>query len=867
VREAEEECDDGNQIDDDACHDDCTLNCSAEDYPSTFAAIQAVIFEAPVYGCTASICHSAAAAATNGGLNLESGQSYLSLLGPGGSGAQSEASLLKRVEPGEPDLSLLYLKLLKNTDPAGYAQIHPVDDIGAAMPNAGTPLTAAHLEAVRGWIRGGAPQDKVVEGTAALLGTCLPEPDPLKIPEPAPPPPGQGVQLRQAPWPLPANTGADQGEDEICMAAYYDLTQTSLVPDWARAACPDEFSLRKGCSNNTEQACSEDAECGAGNTCVPVRNATNPGNECFTWDRQVLYQDPQSHHSLINLYTGSSDTDDVDPATGKTWWGDWTYKLEPTDPEYAAKNGLPCDPTEIDPALGYNKGCSGEVKSSFACIGYGPPDSSDFSSNVLSLIGGSQEPYYTLDLAEGAYGRLPMKGILVWNSHAFNLTPTDSTLAQYLNVDFAPAEDQRWPTEQLFIADWIFAQNVPPFETREVCATWTLPRNTQLFRLSSHTHRHGVQWRTWAPPNVPCQPACPPTACVEPGFCFCDNSMGKVCSTDYFTPCTSDAECGAGDACITLPICEGPRADAPVYFSTSYSDPLQLDFTPPVVLDSPNVEERTYLFCSVFDNGVETPVKQHSTSPFPPPLRIFGIELDPTTTEFIGGPCRPDRLACLDGPKKGELCWTGDQASADAFCGGSGLCDACPVHGGITTEDEMFILLGNYFVTGGSASASPIEGARVLVKNGSGRFAFKATDQEEIVVGGDPAALGASLVVAGADPALGSSGRIDLDPSKWKALRRNGQIVGWKYKDRSRSRGGVSKVLLKNGQLEIEAGGEGWPWQPDDATGGVWVHFTVGGEGWCAKFAPDTNARTMRSRPGVFEAVDAAAPGSCAAGL
>ena len=29
---------------------------------------------------------------------------------------------------------------------------------------------------------------------------------------------------------------------------------------------------------------------------------------------------------------------------------------------------------------------------------------------------------------------------------------------------------------------------------------------------------------------------------------------------------------------------------------------------------------------------------------------------------------------------------------------GDGLCDACTLFGGVTTEDEMFLLLGNYFV-------------------------------------------------------------------------------------------------------------------------------------------------------------------------
>jgi cysteine-rich repeat protein len=692
VVEAEEQCDDANQIDDDDCHNDCTLNCSAEDYPSTFAAIQDIVFEG--YDCTNGICHSTAAASISGGLNLEAAHSYVGLLGASGTGAASGGNLLKRVEPSEPELSFLYLKLLKKTDPAQLAEIHPADDVGTPMPSNLLTLTPQHLEAVRLWIRGGAPADKVVEGTAPLLGTCLPEPDPLKIPLPPAPPAGEGVQFRQPPWPLPANAGDSQGEDEICMSAYYDFSATTLVPDWAKLGCPPELQLRKGCSQNSDQTCDEDADCGEGNTCEPVRNALNPESECFTWDRQVLYQDPQSHHSIINLYTGAADTSDPS-------WGPWTYKLEPDDPEYAAKHGQPCNPLEVDPALGYNRGCASSVVSSFACIGYGPPDASGFDSNVLPMIGGSQEPYYVVDLAAGAYGRLPMKGLVVWNSHAFNLTPTDSTLAQYLNVEFAPPEDQQYPTEQLFIADWIFATNVPPFQSQEVCSTWTLPQNTNLFRLSSHTHRHGALWRTWAPPNTPCQPACPETACIpgSGGICFgCENVSGTVCSDDYFTQCSSDAECGEGNACVPLPICDGPREDAPIYFSTSYSDPLQLDFTPPVYLGSPDVEDRTYLFCAVYDNGIEVPVKQHSTSPLPPPLKIFGVELDPSTTEFIGGPCSPAKLACLDGPNQGELCWTGEITSSDAFCGGPGLCDACPVHGGITTEDEMFILLGNYYV-------------------------------------------------------------------------------------------------------------------------------------------------------------------------
>jgi len=77
-------------------------------------------------------------------------------------------------------------------------------------------------------------------------------------------------------------------------------------------------------------------------------------------------------------------------------------------------------------------------------------------------------------------------------------------------------------------------------------------------------------------------------------------------------------------------------------------------------------------------------VKEQSTSP-PPPL---GIPL--------GGPCAK-ATGCTAG-KVGETC-NGKNADCDTTPGaGDGVCDACTLVGGVTTEDEMFLLLGNFFV-------------------------------------------------------------------------------------------------------------------------------------------------------------------------
>jgi hypothetical protein len=48
-------------------------------------------------------------------------------------------------------------------------------------------------------------------------------------------------------------------------------------------------------------------------------------------------------------------------------------------------------------------------------------------------------------------------------------------------------------------------------------------------------------------------------------------------------------------------------------------------------------------------------------------------------------------LRCIGG-LAGKAC------GSDGDCGGvPGACDACTLYGGVTTEDEMFILTGSYY--------------------------------------------------------------------------------------------------------------------------------------------------------------------------
>jgi hypothetical protein len=83
-------------------------------------------------------------------------------------------------------------------------------------------------------------------------------------------------------------------------------------------------------------------------------------------------------------------------------------------------------------------------------------------------------------------------------------------------------------------------------------------------------------------------------------------------------------------------------------------------------------------------------VKRRSTSP--PAGVLFGVF-------SVGGPCSVAETRCIGGPHHNELC-NGTNAMCDSVAGaGDGDCDACPIGGGFRTQDEMFVLFGNYWVT------------------------------------------------------------------------------------------------------------------------------------------------------------------------
>ena len=494
--------------------------------------------------------------------------------------------LIERVFPGDQDRSLLYHKLAAATEGTDLG------NLGQPMPVGAFPLSADQLEAIRLWIRAGAPSDSVVGGTLELLGCDGTfDPDPNKI-DPLPPPAADdGVQFYAGAWPLDA-----EAEDEVCFASYYDFTDQ--VPAEYQVDC-DEFG---------------------------------EGRKCFAFRRNELAQDGQSHHSIINVYTPESDPNGGD-------WGPW----ECLGGERA---GQSCDPTAED-ACGERSQCATPAITSVACVLY-PHAPQNFglgggvggpSGTQVQLSGAQESTFIDLPPA-GVYSILPLKGFVSWNSHGFNLTKKATTVEQWVNLTFAPESERQWLRHQIFEADDIFAMtSVAPFQKREVCTTWTLPQYSQLLTLSSHMHVRGELFRIWLPPNEPCR---------------------------------------AGNNCLP------PEAEAE-YESRIYDDPVYTYYDPPNGYSSATVADRTFKACAVYDNGADNPseVKRESTKPNTPACSFF----------LASCGCAAEQRVCFGGDNQGEPC-DGD----DSVCGEGGLCDACPLRGGVTTDDEMFLPLGSYYV-------------------------------------------------------------------------------------------------------------------------------------------------------------------------
>ncbi len=433
---------------------------------------------------------------------------------------------------------------------------------GSPMPSGATTLTEEELVLLREWIKSGAPERGTVLGTSELIDGCLPDPEPITIEPLAPPPPGEGLQIVMPAYDLPAAT-----EREVCIAQYYDVSDQ----------VPPEYLNENGTS--------------------------------FRVSISELRQDPQSHHLV--LYQNGTAVPSV--------FGDFTCRG-------GERAGQSCEATDL--AFCGSGVCAGPTASaietplspgSVTCVDYGPPGTFNFPIFI------AQQSQERQELSGGVYAEIPVRGLWIWNSHAFNLTTAGHSMNARINYWFAT--EPMHQVVRLSSIDKIYTNNTPPYGTETLCTEYTFPQGTRLFNLLSHTHKRGK--RFWI---------------------------------------------------------EGPDGNL-IYENFVYNDPVNQYYDPPLAFDSPEPAARTIRYCAYYENGVRP-----DGSPDPSTVKRRS-----TTTPNSLQICEP--VACTAG-RIGELCrGVDDGAACDSSPGaGDGECDACVLRGGNSTEDEMFLVLGAYYV-------------------------------------------------------------------------------------------------------------------------------------------------------------------------
>jgi hypothetical protein len=431
---------------------------------------------------------------------------------------------------------------------------------GSPMPSGLPPLGANELEAIRKWIEVGASRDGVVGDNVDGSSSTIGDLLGACLPDATP------ISVEPLPPPAPdVGVQFEMPPYRLAAASEVEVCFASYY-DYS-AIVPEEFKT--------------------------------PDGESFYVNESVTRGDPHSHHFVIT-HSGLDSSYLNHPS-----FGAWACRNGP-------RRGEPCEPLDAGSCGGGL--CASEVTDSVACIGYGPPEAA-IDVAVGSLQGPSRAGYYAVR---------PLRGILYWNSHAFNLTTADHELRTRVNLYYAT--DRRLRGELGTDSSNIYIQaGQPPFTEQTYCATHVVPRGVELFRLVSHTHKRGG--RFWV---------------TDPG-------------------------------------------GVQIYESFVYSDPVVQEYDPPIVYDSPAAADRTLTYCAVYNNGL-------NPDGSPNPRTVTKLSSMPARTS-----CRP--VACTAGQIGAPCNGAEDDASCDSTPGaGDGACDACPITAGVTTENEMFIIIPFYGV-------------------------------------------------------------------------------------------------------------------------------------------------------------------------
>jgi hypothetical protein len=466
-------------------------------FASSFEAIQEVIFDGR--GCTAKACHSEAKV---GALDLRRGAALSNLVD-----VRSANSNLARVKAGAPSESFLYLKLQAASEP-GSVQVG-----GSPMPIGAPALTASELEALRVWITKGAPETGDVVDTALLAGcTSSAGSGPVKA-DPLPPPASEeGIQLV-----LPRYLLKGQTEVENCTPFAYDFTDN----------VPAEY---KDVARN-----------------VMYINGSH------------VRQDPQSHHLILWNSGKKLDSAVANDAT-------WTCRG-------GANDGRPCNAAKGSAECGDGGACAGKTAAGSLCgvetLAFGSGTAEDvlaglfglgpkqltledylalgdiaFGGDMPAQIANAQAAQQYLPPIDGVYIEVPLSGILWFNSHAFNLSDTDTFLDARVNWLYAKKRNREMRRISNTGSNNI-AHGQAPFTRKTYCAKHEVPQGYSLAMMTGHTHRHGEH------------------------FWVKDTSGAKI------------------------------------YENFDYKDPAYTEFEPWLEFQSADPATRTLEFCATFNNGLK----------------------------------------------------------------------------------------------------------------------------------------------------------------------------------------------------------------------------------------------------------------------
>jgi hypothetical protein len=400
-----------------------------ETFDTSYAAIQELIFERK--GCTAAACHGAAKV---GELDLRAEVSWENLVD-----VKSANSSDFRVQPGTAAESYLYRKLQAATDPGS------VEISGSPMPVGTAPLTESELAAVQLWIKKGAPKTgNVADETknldiGKLLDACTPKATPEKTKPLDPPPPEEGIQFV-----MPRYLLKKGSEVEQCTPFAYDFTSK-----------------------------------------VPAKFKDEKRNVMFINGSRVR-QDAQSHHMV--LWNPAKDLSSIaanDP--------NWKCVGGPN-------HGNACNAQKASADCGDEGVCAGKSVNGSLCnvdttgsgslldafVGLGDL----LTGGLPQQVANTQAPQQYTPPFDGVYQEIPMRGILWFNSHAFNLTEQDTELDARVNYYYAQELKQEMRPTNIIKLE-ASPDGIAPFTRKTVCNKTVVPLNYQIAMMTGHTHRRG----------------------------------------------------------------------------------------------------------------------------------------------------------------------------------------------------------------------------------------------------------------------------------------------------------------------------------------------------------------------------------------